>query len=249
MNIDQHFESLSGEIKSLKNRVRNLIADRHWLTDGEWKESVVRQVLRRNLPTSVEVGRGFVITGSQATHQLDVLIHDTSKPVLFRDGDLVFVTPDAVLGIVEVKSRLTPSLFESTLGKLCSDIDLIRRHPNIRAFAAVFAFEVDGSDSEALLDVVARVADTWTKRLDFASMGESKFIRYWPENPENPKQVYESWHSYKLPGRAPGYFVHNAVDSICPESVFSNAEVWFPSEGKEPYRDGRKKSAWADRAS
>jgi hypothetical protein len=35
-------------------------------------------------------GRGFVVDGETATHQIDILIHDCPKPVLFRDGDRVF---------------------------------------------------------------------------------------------------------------------------------------------------------------
>src|SRR2546427_2303201 len=99
MDVRSYFESLGLELGSLKHRVRQLIADAHWQTDGEWKESVLRHVLRRHLPTSAVVGRGFVVTSKSASSQLDVLIHDGSKPVVFKDGDLVFVTPDAVLGI------------------------------------------------------------------------------------------------------------------------------------------------------
>ena len=206
------------------------------------------QVLRRNLPATVEVGRGFVVTGTNASHQLDVLIRDASKPVLFRDGDLVFVTPDAVLGIIEVKSRVAPGVFEDAAGKLAADIGLVRRHPNSRAFAALFAFEGDDSAENVLLEVLARVATSWDERIDFASIGDSRFLKYWHFNPANEHLMYQCWHSYELPGRAAGYFVHNVIDSISPDSVFSNAAVWFPAEGKEPYRDGCVRSQWAEPA-
>lgn len=247
MDLRQYFASLSLEIDSLKDRVRNLKTDRHWLTDGEWKESVIRQVLRRNLPETVEVGRGFVVTRNKASHQLDVLIRDASKPVVFRDGDLAFVTPDAVLGIIEVKSRVTPSVLENSLRKLAADIKLVRLHPNIRAFAAFFSFEADNASGQALLDILARVVTDWNQRLDFASIGDSKFLKYWESDPRGvDRRMYESWHSYNLPSQAAGYFVHNAIDAISPESVFSNSEVWFPVGGKEPYRDGHVKAAWAE---
>ncbi len=48
------------------------------------------------------------MTADDASSQLDVLLFDATKPVLFRDGDLAFVTPDAVVGIIEVESRATP---------------------------------------------------------------------------------------------------------------------------------------------
>gem|GEM_PF-5958896 len=40
MNTTAYFESLTDEIRSMKNRIRNFIGDVHWLTDGEWKETV-----------------------------------------------------------------------------------------------------------------------------------------------------------------------------------------------------------------
>lgn len=88
MDTKNHFKSLSLELTALKDRVRNFIDDAHWQTDGEWKESVLRTVLNRNLPYNVEAVRGFVITSHGCSKQIDVLLYDKSKPVLFRDGDL-----------------------------------------------------------------------------------------------------------------------------------------------------------------
>jgi hypothetical protein len=61
IDVPAYFESLSQELHAVKNRVRYLIGLSHLPTDGEWKESVFRSVLRRHLPASVEVGRGFVV--------------------------------------------------------------------------------------------------------------------------------------------------------------------------------------------
>jgi hypothetical protein len=52
--------SLCDELKAIKDRVRNLI--QHWPTDGAFKESALRSVLRRHLPESVYIGTGFVVT-------------------------------------------------------------------------------------------------------------------------------------------------------------------------------------------
>ena len=245
MDVQNYFISLSRECNALKDRVRHLINDQHWLTDGEWKESVIRQVLRRNLPATVKLSRGFVVSGARESHQLDVLVHDASKPVVFQDGDLAFVTPDAVLGVIEVKSRITAYTFEESARKLARDMSMVRRHPNSKAFAAIFAFDGDGPPGQTLVDILARVAPTWNERIDFAAVGDSTFLKYWDFHPSDILEMYECWHSYSMPGLAAGYFVHNVVDSISPRSVFSNEEVWFPAEGKEPYRDGCVRSAWA----
>lgn len=245
MDIRRYFESLGQEVNSLHQRVRYLLATQHWQTDGEWKESVIRQVLRRHLPMTATVSRGFVVTAMGASTQIDILIHDASKPVVFKDGDLVFVTPDAVLGIIEVKASAGPARFREALTKLSRNIELVRLHPNTRAFAAFYCFEIEDRLMETCLEDVAEAAPTWNNRLDFAALGETGFIRYWNEDPRNPKNQYEMWHLYELHGRAAGYFVHNVVDAISPESVFRNNDVWFPAEGKEPHRIGVQRGRWA----
>jgi hypothetical protein len=51
MDIRAHFASLTQELEALRDRVRNLsVEDPHWPTDGEWKESVLRAVLKSYLP-------------------------------------------------------------------------------------------------------------------------------------------------------------------------------------------------------
>ena len=122
MKTENYFRSLKSEVDALRDRVRYLIDDTHWQTDGEWKESVVRHVLRRHLPQSVSVGRGFVVTAAGNSHQIDVLIFDADKPVLFKDGDLVFVTPDSVLGVLEIKTQATPSVVGKAAKKLADDM-------------------------------------------------------------------------------------------------------------------------------
>jgi len=116
MNMEQYYKSLSEELCALKNRVRNYINDTHWLTDGEWKETVIRTILRRNLPNYVGVSRGFIITPYDTSRQIDVLVYDQRKPIPFREGDLAFVTPDTALLVAEVKTKITIKNFKIILG-------------------------------------------------------------------------------------------------------------------------------------
>lgn len=246
VDVRAYFETLSQETAALKNRVRHLIAGAHWQTDGEWKESVVRQILKRHLPATVIVGRGFVVTSTGQSGQLDVLLHDASKPVLFKDGDLVFVTPDAVIGIVEVKAKASTPVLRSAAKKLATTADLIRKHPNSDAFAGFFAFECDaGLRPQRAVDTLAAVASSYDERLDFACLGESSFVRYWNEDPETGRHPHKSWHAYNVPRLATGYFMHNVVDAISPDSVFRNRGLWFPEGGKESFRSATAPATWA----
>lgn len=187
------------------------------------------------------------MTTQSSTSQIDVLIHDMSKPVVFRDGDLVFVTPDAVLGIIEVKASVGRARFGEAADRLARNIEMIRLHPNTDAFSAFFAFEMEGAVLDGYLERVVTAAPTWNHRLDFAAIGDSYFIKYWHFDPKTQRRFYESWHDYDLPGLAPAYFVHNVIDAVSPQSVLSNNDVWFPAEGKEPHRIGTRRGHWTVR--
>jgi hypothetical protein len=127
--------SLSEELYSLKDRIRNLVY--HWPTDGEWKESALRSILRRHLPDSVCIGRGFIVTPNQGSTQIDILLIDGNRPTLFRDGDLFIVTPDVVLGAIEVKtslrgvSQVRDALLKlSAVEKICRSVDQSNTRPS-----------------------------------------------------------------------------------------------------------------------
>jgi len=239
LNVPKYFDSLTLELRALKNRVRNFIDDRHWQTDGEWKESVLRTFLRKHLPTNVEVGRGFILASDGVSTQIDVLIHDSAKPVLFRDGDLVFVTPDAVLGVIEVKSKVNNTSFRESLEKLSRNSELARRHSPGRKFFGFYAFEdSDIRVGTALQTLHQVVGGDWNRVVHCVALGESKFLRFWNIDPATGNRLLDKWYAYTLPNRAPGYFLHNVVEEICPESVVANQELWFPDEGKARYKVG-----------
>ena len=73
------------------------------------QESVLRAVLRRYLPKNVAIGKGFVVSDEETSTQIDILIYDTNAPILFQDGDLVLIRPDAVRAAVEVKTSIRRS--------------------------------------------------------------------------------------------------------------------------------------------
>jgi hypothetical protein len=109
MSLAQYYKSLSSEMMALQNRVRELVADAHWLTDGEHKETVFRQALRRIAPRNLAVGRGFIVAPNSdyVSTQIDVLVYDDTYPVRYREGDLVIIPPAACRAVVEVKTKLT----------------------------------------------------------------------------------------------------------------------------------------------
>jgi len=104
-NFPDFHRSIGAELAAVKDRVRQLI--RHWSTDGAFKESVLRYVLRRFLPDSLTLGTGFVVTADWSSPQIDILIVSKDYPRLFSDGDLLIVSPEAVRWAIEVKTKIT----------------------------------------------------------------------------------------------------------------------------------------------
>lgn len=242
-------------MEGLKNRVRNFIDGYNWLTDGEWKESVIRTFLTRNLPDSIKVGRGFVLTNDGPTNQIDILIYKSTSPVFFRDGDLVFLPPEAVLGVIEVKSKLTNVVFEQAIEKLASignkiyksssEIEpeevLKQGYNNVKFLLGLFAFETEISN-DTVLNKIKEVNSSTYQVINLINHGDSNFVKYWDVNPDDIRFKYNKWHSYKLKKMSPGYFIHNVLLYLSPEVISPNEQLWFPSNSKEIFKDGEIES-------
>ncbi len=235
MNTAAYFKSLTDELSSMKNRIRNFIGDVHWQSDGEWKETILRSILRRYLPKTVDVGRGFIITEEGPSTQIDILIYDVTKPVLFRDGDFVLITPDATLGVVEVKTRVKRCDLDGVLRKIHRIAKLQRRQSAIaRPFFGLYSYEGTGFNCAYYLKTLKEVFCGFAVTpIHILSFGHSKFIRFWECDPcEQSRPIYK-WHAYEVHGKAPAYFLHNAIAYTCQFSVQENEGLWFPREGKE----------------
>lgn len=245
MDVINYFEPLTNEINALKNRVRNLLGNGHHLTDGEWKEAVLRTIMRRHIPVSIEIGRGFIVKSGCSSHQIDILFFDRNKPTLFRDRDLLFITPDATKGIFEVKTRIDDiQNFERILMKLAEDISFIRESikggESDNIFCGLFVYETRFNENQAIeiLNIVKKISDNnQLKIINHICLGDL-FIKYWQYSPENTKENYNKWHLYKLKNLAAGYFLSNIIATYAQLSLNDYRKVWFPLESKERYKLG-----------
>jgi hypothetical protein len=236
MDLIQYYKSIGKEMDVLKNRIRNIMEKPHWQTDGEWKESVLRTILRRHVPESIRIGRGFVRTAQQCSSQIDVLIYDSSYPILFQDGELVVITPDAVRGIIEVKSQATHNVLDEAMVKLSHNANIIHSGGGNNCFIGLFTYTTKVSNHDWVLSKLTQMACGQRKKvITHVSLGMSHFFRYWDEDPQN-RNVTNKWHSYRLENLAPAYFLNNVLSSLSESSILLNQDVWFPGETKERYK-------------
>lgn len=242
IDIAGYLKSLTAECNTQKDRVRHFIGLNHLPSDGAWKESVLRAMISRTLPATYAVASGFVVTEDEISTQIDILIYDTSTPVLYKGGDLVFVPPSACVAVIEVKSSLNAPQFRDASRKLANICELVVRYePQKRLFSGLFAYEKDGGTPQTLLEHIATVANGLPHRVvNHAAIGNDTFIKYWPRHPESMAADYRTWHYYTLAGMAPGYFLHNLMSYLAHENLIRGNNVWFPAEGKEARCDGTK---------
>lgn len=229
-DIEAYHRSISAELHSLKDRVKNLVP--HRLSQGEDKEAVLRSFLRRHMPDTFKVGRGFVVTSSGSTPQIDVLIVDATVPILFESGDLFIVGPKGVRAVIEVKTRLNgDDQVNKTIKHLVNCAQTIHagwpvgamRPP--RPWLGLFVF--DGNDNESthrrLLQSIAE--HSWRyNHIKCVVNGPNTFIRYW-------KSQEKLWRSYTLNNLSVSYFLGNLLLAIAADSVAPTPDLWFPVRG------------------
>jgi hypothetical protein len=119
--LDEFFLSTNKELIATVNRLDKLIGNKHWLTVGTYKETLLKKLLRRVIPDKYSINSGFIVAADYEGHiinssQTDILIWDSCNySPLFRDGDFVIIPPESCKIMIEVKGMLTKSEIKKTV--------------------------------------------------------------------------------------------------------------------------------------
>lgn len=150
-----YHRSLTEELYSIKDCIRNLV--KHWATDGESKEVAVHSLLLRHPPESVIVGRGFIVAPQTSSTQIDVPVVDANKPTLFKNEDLLMVTPGSIFGAIEVKTQLRAEReFHDAISKLTNVEEMCRDITDKDSvWTGLFVFHGEPNQQETILRAVA----------------------------------------------------------------------------------------------
>lgn len=259
-NILRYQQSIAAEFIAIKDRVRFFIGNNHWGEDGRFKEIILMNFLKKILPDTIGVGTGFVLNKEkELTDQIDIIIFKREDPKLFSEGDFVIVMPESVLGIIEVKSKVTSGVLCDNLNGRISTLEKCHKNGKIIGrdgiFNGIFSFERDlnfqgGIRSHRLIQQLRE----YNGYINHICFDDNIFMRYWETGNPRENDNIKCFSFYDLSyqkifnvnhdrnGLAFGYFISNLL-----EIVYSNLaphvlndqyfEFLYPIENtKETYR-------------
>lgn len=209
-DYDTYQKSISNELLSIKDRVRNFIDDKHWPEDGRYKEIILSHILKQHLPESVSVGTGFVINHNKdLTSQIDIIVYRSDFPLMFKQDDFVIASPESVLGIIEVKSRINTSVGKNAIEKATGNGRIIGKE----IFNGIFAFEYEHQCicSTQLEDELAKSRGV----VNYLCFGKDIFLKYWKAGqPDIHPRSKNSYTIYSLEDLSFGYFISNLIEDV-----------------------------------
>jgi len=238
------------ELNIIKDRVRNLIGDSHWGEEGKYKEAILRNVIKRFLPSNLSIGTGFIIKSPLfnsnssdieekylISNQIDIIIYDNTAPVLFSEGDFVIVTDKNTKAIIEVKTKIRNNNIRKILKKAKENGKLVKEN----IFNGVFSYEYEGKiNTSKSIDNALKDAGGYVNHI---SLGPNIFIKFWEkENAEDLNNLENNCKSgfyniYKLENLSFSYFISNLLELICASELDDRWWLLYPiEETKEKYR-------------
>lgn len=239
--INYH-KSIGQELMSVKNRVRNLLGDEtHWLSDGKFKEAILKSVLSRHLPENIGAYNGFsVLRNNSATTEIDLILARKDQANLFKQDDFIITTPSNVFGAIEVKTSVDKTQLQFALHKLSDNAEKIRSDAYVthlqknfdgrdRDFAPWFGlFSYEWKPSEDILSIFNDAADSNFERvINCACLGPDHFVRFWRGvKEEYDNDPFTGWELYRLDGLAVAYFIANMIWQGSKSTIES--DNWFP---------------------
>ena len=157
-----YFRSLSAELDIQADRVRSLLGDRHWVSDGGHKEAILRGFLEKHLPSGTLVSRGFLVnplSAIECSREQDVVILDTLVAApLFDYGGLVVASCEQALACISVKTSFGRPEFTDSL-QTCLSVP----KTTLGGETLFCSYHYDCDHDTSLPSLAAKVAD-WLKQ-------------------------------------------------------------------------------------
>ena len=123
---------------------------------GVYREKIVKDLIEPFLPSRLAVGSGFIITSNdRISTQCDLIIYDKGNTPLIESDEQRFFPIETVVGVIEVKSKLTKATLKEALIKL-SNIKKLRE--NVDSGIYLFKDYKGGKKIDSKLNVRDQIA-------------------------------------------------------------------------------------------
>lgn len=155
-------ESWAAELMARADRVRQLIGDAHWPSDGTHKELLVRDFLERYLPPQVVLTHGFLRpldVQLSCSPEIDVLVANLSvESPLFAEGGLHILPPSTAIAYLQVKATFGSSAVDSALQNIRdTQATILGSVGTPKAWRGALFFHMPNSRTiESFLDTVSK---------------------------------------------------------------------------------------------
>lgn len=169
-SVGAYLESWGLELAARQNRVRLLIGDAHWLSDGHHKEAILRDFLKRYLPSEVVCSTGFIRSASedkQCSREVDILIYSGRIHLpYFAEGGVSIVDPASVLATLEIKSSYSVDALRDALQNIkeARALAMPEKLAAENLWSGIFFYDL--AASRTLESAVETLATTLTEILD-----------------------------------------------------------------------------------
>lgn len=146
----EYYGSLADELKVKSEKISLLVS--HGQTVGNYREYILRELLRKYIPKKFAVATGFI---EGIPNQIDIIIYDSlNYAPTFIEGDLVVVKRESVRGIIEVKSNLITAKLKEALDFFYSISYPGMFHPDLPVFKGIFSFDTSYTDSRSMANYI-----------------------------------------------------------------------------------------------
>lgn len=230
-NLEEFHKSITGELVSARNRVRNLIGNKNWGEEGRYKEAILRNLIKRFISPRYIVGTGFIVKNVngkiRCTAQIDILIFDSNYPILFSEGDFYIVTPNSVKAVIEVKTRLrSGDLTEvvekiNEIGSFLEETCMLGKYD---PFIGIFSYEGHHSIPSLESNIKDRIINGIKNQcyIDCITLNKDIFIKY--PSLEDKFQVYHA-KDFSF-----SFFISNLIKKVMDEPMGDESPTWFPKD-------------------
>lgn len=146
--LNNYLSKIAQEISVASDRINDLID--HPQVKGNYREYLLKSVLKKYLPKKYDVGTGFIIG---CPRQCDILIYDCINYFpIFKEDDLIVIHPKAIRAVIEVKTSLNSKFLKEGL-ELINDVSKLLIYPK-PAFKAIFSFNTNYTTAKPSLKII-----------------------------------------------------------------------------------------------